>query len=64
MNVKGYIVAVNSSLGGLLDELDDFGFDYECEDIEVSPLSSYIVIKVWYYPHEIRELEDIFAPYV
>lgn len=64
MNVKGYIVAVNSSLGGLLDELDDFGFDYEYEEIEVSPLPSYIVIKVWYYLHEIRELEDIFAPYV
>lgn len=64
MNKKGYIVAINSSLDGLLELLDDYGFDYECEELFVSPLPGCLVINVWYYPHEIKELEDIFAPYV
>lgn len=64
MNKKGYIVAINSSLDGLFEKLDDFGFDYECKEMEVSPLPSYLVVEVCFYPHEIRELESIFAPYV
>lgn len=64
MSKKSYIVAINSSLGGLLDLLNDRGFNYKCEDIYISPLPTYIAITVWCYPHEICEVEDIFAPYV
>ena len=57
-----YVVEMNSALEGLFEQLDDYGFDYECE--EHWPAPGYMEIYVWYYPHEIRDLEDIFAPYV
>lgn len=57
-----YVVEMNSALGGLLEQLDDYGFDYEWE--ENLPVPGYIEIYVWYYPEEIWDLEDIFAPYV
>lgn len=55
-----YIVEMNSSLGGLFDLLDDYGFDYECDN----STPDYIEVCVDCYSHEIRELENIFAPYV
>ena len=62
MDRKGYIVEMNSALEGLFELLDDYGFDYECD--EHWPAPGYIEIHIWYYPGEIRRLEDIFAPYV
>lgn len=57
-----YIVEINSSLDGLFEQLDDYGFDYECD--KDWPRANYMEICVWYYPHEIKDLENIFAPYV
>lgn len=62
MRSKCYIVEMNSALESLFEQLDDYGFDYECE--EHWPAPGYMEICVWGYPYEIRELEIIFAPYV
>ena len=58
-----YVVEMNSALAGLFEQLDDHGFDYECEEHRSHGIS-YIEICVLYYPHEIQDLENIFAPYV
>ena len=58
-----YFVELNSSLDGLFEQLDDYGFDYDFESIYPVP-EGYIEIHVYYYSHEIRDLENIFAPYV
>ena len=55
-----YVVEMNSALEGLFELLDDYGFDYDCEGL----VPDYVEIFVYCYPHEIRELENIFAPYV
>lgn len=60
MRENYYFVENNSSLDGLFELLNEYGFDYECDPAP----DGYIEIHVWYYPDEIRELEDIFAPYV
>lgn len=57
-----YAVEMNSALEGLFEQLDDYGFDYEC--IEHWPAPGYIEIYIWCYSHEIQDLENIFAPYV
>lgn len=62
MKRKCYVVEMNSALDGLFEQLDDYGFDYECE--EHWPAPGYMEIYVLYYPHEIQNLENIFAPYV
>lgn len=63
MQENYYFVENNSSLDGLFELLNEYGFDYECEEYYPA-LEGYIEIHVWYYPDEIRDLEDIFAPYV
>lgn len=63
MKENYYFVEMNSALGGLLELLDDYGFDYDFDALYPVP-DGYIEIHVWYYPHEIQELENIFAPYV
>lgn len=62
MNRNCYAVEMNSALESLFEQLDDYGFDYECEDHWPAP--GYVEICVRYYPHEIQDLENIFAPYV
>lgn len=62
MERKCYIVEMNSALEGLFEQLNDYGFDYECD--EHWPAPGYIEITVDCYPHEFPDLEDIFAPYV
>ena len=62
MNMKCYVVEMNSALAGLFEQLDDYGFDYEYN--EHWPAPGYMEIYVWYFPQEIWDLEDIFAPYV
>lgn len=57
-----YIVEMNSALEGLFEKLSDHGFDYFWDDF--SPVPGFIEIYVDCYPHEIRDLENIFAPYV
>jgi hypothetical protein len=63
MRENYYFVELTSSLTGLLEQLDDYGFDYDFDALYPVP-EGYIEIHVYYYPHEIRELENIFAPYV
>lgn len=62
MNRKCYIVEMNSSLDGLFEQLDDYGFNYECD--EHWPAPGYIEISVWFHPYEAHDLENILAPYV
>ena len=62
MKKNCYVVEMNSALEGLFEQLDDYGFDYFWDDF--SPAPGFIEIYVDYYPHEIRDLENIFAPYV
>jgi len=57
-----YVVEMNSALEGLFEDLNDCGFVYVCR--EHWPAPGYMEIYVWYYPYEIRDLENIFAPYV
>jgi hypothetical protein len=61
MRRKCYVVEMNSALDGLFEHLNDYGFDYECRAL-AEP--GYMEIYVLYYPHEIQDLENIFAPYV
>lgn len=63
MNENYYIVEMNTALEGLLELLDDYGFDYDFDALYPVP-EGYTEIHVWYYPSEIRIVEDIFAPYV
>ena len=59
---KCYAVYMSTDLESLFEELDDYGLDYECEKCIYSP--DYYEITVWCYPHEVADIEDIFAPYV
>ena len=63
MNENYYIVEMNTALEGLLELLDDCGFDYDFDALYPVP-EGYTEIHVWYYPGESRIVEDIFAPYV
>lgn len=63
MNENYYIVKMNSALEGLLELLNDYGFDYDFDALYPVP-EGYTEIHVWYYPGDIRVLEDILAPYV
>ena len=63
MNENYYFIKINSSLGGLLELLDDYGFDYDFDAIYPVP-DGYIEIHIWYYPNDICVLEEILAPYV
>lgn len=62
MKKNCYIVEVNSALVGLFEQLDDYGFDYECDESCLIP--GYIEICVSYYSHEVTIVKNIFAPYV
>ena len=63
MERKCYVVEVNSALEGLFEALNEYGFDYECDDFW--PADGWTIeIIVECYPHEFADLEDIFAPYV
>ena len=62
MEVKCYIVEFNSALDGLFETLEDHGFN--SYNYRLSNISGYVEIGVWCYPYQIRELEEIFAPYV
>ena len=63
MNENYYFIDVNSSLDGLLELLDYYGFDYDFDAIYPVP-DGYTEIHIWYYPNDICVLEEILAPYV
>lgn len=63
MQENYYIIELTSSLDGLLEQLNDYGFDYDFDALYPVP-EGYIEIHVCYYPQEIQVLEEIFAPYV
>lgn len=63
MQENYYIIELTSSLDGLLEQLNDYGFDYDFDALYPVP-EGYIEIHVYYYPQEIRVLEEILAPYV
>ena len=64
MTVQCYNVEINSSLDGMYEQLDDYGFDYECEYIPTKDGPDYIEISIQCYPHEVKDLEDIMKWYV
>lgn len=53
---------MNSAVEGLFESLNEYGFDYWCDNESLSPET--VEITVQCYPHEVSDLEDIFAPYV
>ena len=57
-----YVVEMNSALDGLFERLNDYGFDYHCE--EHWPAPGYMEIYIDCYPHEIADLEEIMKWYV
>lgn len=57
-----YIVEVTTALESLFDALNDYGFDYFCDEDVISP--GMVEIFVQCYPHEVATIENIFAPYV
>ena len=59
---KCYVVEISTDLEALFEQLNDYGFDYFWDDF--SPVPGFIEIYVDCYSHEIRDLENIFAPYV
>lgn len=63
MRENYYFVKLTSSLAELIEQLDDYGFDYDFDALYPVP-EGYTEIHVYYYPHEIQDLENIFAPYV
>lgn len=62
MKTTCFIVEMNSSNETMFEQLDDYGFDYYCD--EHWPAPGYMEIYIGYYPHEIQELENIMKWYV
>lgn len=62
MTTKCYIVEINSSNETMFEQLNEYGFDYTCE--EHWPVPGYMEISIDCYPHEISDLEDIMKWYV
>lgn len=62
MKTTCFIVEINSSNEIMFEQLNDYGFDYYCD--EHWPVPGYMEIYIDYYPHEIRELEEIMKWYV
>lgn len=62
MKTACFIVEMNSSNETMFEQLDDYGFDYHCD--EHWPVPGYMEIYIDYYPHEIQELENIMKWYV
>lgn len=62
MMTKCYIVEMNSSNETMFDALNDYGFDYHCD--EHWPAPGYMEIYIDYYPTEIQNLEEIMKWYV
>jgi hypothetical protein len=48
----------------MYEQLDDYGFDYECEYIPTKDGPDYIEISIQCYPHEVKDLEEIMKWYV
>lgn len=61
MTVQCYMVERTSALETLFEELDNYGFDYECEN---SYNHNYIEIFIFCYPYEIKRLEEMMKWYV
>ena len=62
MKTVCFIVEMNSSNETMFEQLDDYGFDYYCD--EHGSVPGYMEIYIDYYPHEIKELENIMKWYV
>lgn len=62
MMTKCYAVEMSSENEAMFDALNDYGFDYHCE--EHWPVPGYIEIYIDVYPNEIRDLEEIMKWYV
>lgn len=62
MITKCYIVEMNSSNETMFEQLNDYGFDYYCD--EHWPAPGYMEIYIDCFSHEIPELEKIMKWYV
>ena len=62
MKTACFIVEMNSSNETMFEQLNDYGFDYYCD--EHWPAPGYMEIYIDHYPHEIQELENIMKWYV
>lgn len=62
MRTMCYIVEISSDNETMFEQLDEYGFDYWCE--EHWPAPGYMEIHINYYPMEIRDLKEIMKWYV
>lgn len=62
MTTKCYFVELNSSLDALFEQLDDGGYDYEC-DKDCTP-DGFIALYIYCYSCDLRAIEDIMQWYV
>lgn len=62
MMTRCYAVEIGSENETMFEQLDDYGFDYYCE--EHFPVQGFMEIYIDCYPHEIQDLENIMKWYV
>lgn len=62
MTTKCYIVEVTTNIENLFNDLNEYGFDYYCE--EDNPTAGYMEIYIDCYSDEVRDLEEIMKWYV
>lgn len=61
--VVSYIIEVNSSLGGILECLDDMGFKWEAKNTSYTPISC-VELTITAPEHRILEIQNLVADYV
>ena len=62
MMTKCYAIEMSTNIESMFDALNDYGFDYYCD--EDRPATGYMEIYIDCYPHEVCALEDIMKWYV
>ena len=62
MITRCYIVEISTNNEAIFEALNDYGFDYQCE--ENWPVPGYMEIYIDCYPAEVRDLEEIMKWYV
>lgn len=62
MTKKCYIIEISTVNETMFEQLNEYGFDYECE--QHWPAPGYMEITIECYPHEIPDLEEIMKWYV
>lgn len=62
MRTSCYIIEYSTENEAMFEQLDEYGFNYHCEEHWSAP--GYMEIYIDCYEHEIRDLEEIMKWYV